>query len=479
MEPKNKKDRRVIDMGLMPPQAVDLEEAVLGAVMLETDALFNIAEYFKPEIFYKDQHAKLAECIVQMYAMSKPINIMTVTLEMKKRGELEAIGGAYYITQLTNRVASSANIEYNVRILLQMSIKRKMIEAGTHMIATGYDISTDVFQDIDTAEQAITELTGKIVFGKVSSTATLYNKFVQRNAIIRESKDGLSGVPSGWIEMDKVIGGWQNTDLIILAGRPGMGKTGFALTLARNAAVRFKKPTAVFSLEMSEDQLFSRLMAQETTTNSQKFTRYGLSDSELNANELSCQALINSSLYIDDTPSLTLFELRQKARKLLRDHGIKVLIVDYLQLMKSGEKTQNKEAEVSKISGGLKALAKELGIPVIALSQLSRAVETRGGSKEPVLSDLRDSGSIEQDADLVIFIHRDEYYGINEDKGGNSTHGKAVAIIAKHRNGATDDIILNFEHKTTRFYDDSTPYQSAPELRANDKFLNEGAQIHL
>lgn len=460
---EKKHNNKLLEFGKLPPQAVDLEEAVLGSVLLESNAIGLIAEYFKPEVFYKDAHQKIAQAIIELSLKSEPIDILSVTQSLKKSGNLDIAGGPFYITQLTNKVASSANIDYHMKMLMQYHIKRNAIAIGNNIIQSAYDDASDIFDMIDQAEKSVNELTGKVIVGKINRVSTLYKKFLEQNDKIVLSKNGINGVESGFIDIDNVTGGWQKSDLIILAGRPGMGKTSLALSFLINACSKHKRKGAFFSLEMTEMQLLARMMAQMTGNNSQKYFRYGLKETELKSNELSIASLLNSDCFIDDTAGISIFELRNKARKLKRDHDIEFIIVDYLQLMTSGLKTFNKEDEVSKISAGLKKIAKELEIPVIALSQLSRSVETRGGDKEPILSDLRDSGAIEQDADIVLFVHRAEYYGITQDKLGNSLEGKALIKIAKHRNGSTSDEYLNFESKTTRFYDDNSALVNVSE----------------
>lgn len=472
---KNNKNFNLLD-GHLPPQAIELEQTVLGAIMLESEAFYEVAEHFKPELFYKSEHQKIASAIISLVNKVQAIDILTVTQELKRMGELEFVGGAWYITSLTNNVATASNIGAHILILLQEHIKRQVIAVSNTMQKEAYDKTTDCFDVIDTAERGITQLTNQIVTNKIDSVASLYNQFMKVNEKIVDSADGINGVQSGFIDIDKITGGWQKSDLIIIAGRPSMGKTALMMSMARNSAVTHKRKIAVFSLEMSKLQLMSRLMAQETGWNSQKYTRYGLTESEIITNEENCRDLINSSMYIDDTPSMTVFEMRNKARKLKRDFGIEALFIDYLQISRSGQKGLVTEQEISAISSGFKALAKELNIPVIALSQLSRSVETRGGSRIPTLSDLRGSGSIEQDADIVMFVHRDEYYGIYEDANGNSTRGRAAVIISKNRNGALDTAVLNFEAKTTRFYDDNqknASIEAKDSLQSNYEFLEE------
>lgn len=454
--------------GKIPPQAIELEIAVLGAIMLESDVYFEVADIFLPEIFYKDSHALIAQAIVSLKNKSNPVDIQTVVEELKRMGKLESVGGAYEVVVLTNGVVSSAHVPFHLRLLMQYAIKREVIKAGTIMINEGYDDSTDVFDVIDNVGRSVSTLTNKIITGKIDSMATLYNKAIAYNSILI-SKKGLAGVPSGYQRMDRLTGGWQKSDLIIVAARPAMGKTALVLSYARNAAVMYNIPVAVFSLEMSSLQLTARLQSQETGMKLEKFLREGLNEIEEQDTMNTCEKLINSPLFIDDTPGISVFELRNKARKLKREKNIQLICIDYLQLMNGGGKFVNKESEISFISQSLKSLAKELDIPIIALSQLSRAVETRGGDKIPMLSDLRDSGSLEQDADMVIFIHRPEYYGIMEDGNGVSTAGKAQAIIAKHRNGSTENVKMGWEGMCTRFFDVGESFSSfinQPKIKA-------------
>ncbi len=440
-------------IGLMPPQAIDMEEVVLGAVLLEQPAYNEIAEIFTPELFYKEKHSIIAKAIIDLKNKGDSADILTVTAELRRIGKLEDIGGPLYICQLTNRIASSANIVFHTRILQQYSIKREVIAITANAQRMAYDDGADVFDLIDVCEQGITKMTSKVLTSKTKDLKFLYSESVDRNAAIFENKNGISGIPSGFIDIDNVTGGWQKSDLIILAARPGMGKTALALSLARNPAVNQNKSVAIFSLEMSSGQLMNRLKSQESGFRLEKFMRTGLNDYEMQSVNEQCQNLINAPIFIDDSGGLTMFEMRNKARRLKREEKIELIIVDYLQLMSAGIKTNNKDEATGYISRNLKGLAKELDIPIIALAQLSREVEKRPG-KVPQLSDLRDSGSIEQDADIVAFIYRPEYYGITEDGEGTPTAGKAMFMIAKHRNGSLENVSLNFKGENTKFYDD-------------------------
>jgi replicative DNA helicase len=440
----------MINIGKMPPQATDIEEAVLGAILLENTALPKV-EFILPDFFYKEAHAIIFQAIITLYKKSYPVDILTVTQELKKAGKLDVIGGAYYITQLTNRVASASNIEFHALIIRQKYLLRKAITIASDIIKEAYDEGSDCFDVIDSAEKQITQLTQSFSSGKLNKMSSLWNVVSEKNYTLLNQK-GLIGVPSGYIAIDKLTGGFQAPDLIILAARPSMGKTSLAMNFARNAAVDFGKPGILFSLEMGAAQIASRAFALESNTSISQLTRRGVPVEEMLVIEQKCTRLINSQIYIDDTASISLMELRSKSREYKREKGIEWIMIDYLQLM-TGDKSfrGNREQEISGISRGLKALAKELNIPIIALSQLSRANEQRGGNKRPQLSDLRESGALEQDADIVMFIHRPEYYGMETYDNGESTKGIAEIIFAKHRNGATGTEKLKFINYLTKF----------------------------
>ncbi|MCC6691471.1 MAG: replicative DNA helicase [Bacteroidia bacterium] len=443
------------DIGKMPPQAVDLEETVLGALMLEKDALTNVIDILQPKTFYKEAHERIFGAIKRLFEKSEPVDILTVTQELKKTGELEIAGGAYYITQLTNRVASAANAEFHARIIVQKFIQRELIRISTETIRDAYEETSDVFDLLDAAESNLYSVVSGTIRKEYDKMSSLIGKAIQQIETARNQQTGVTGVESGFTDLDRVTSGWQNSDLIIIAARPAMGKTALVVSLARNAAVDFSKPVAIFSLEMSSIQLVNRLISSEAEISAEKLKKGQLEDHEFHQLNTKINKLAEAPLFIDDTPALTIFELRAKARRLKQQHNISLIVVDYLQLMQAGgdNKTGNREQEISTISRSLKSLAKELEIPVIALSQLSRAVETRGGDKKPQLSDLRESGAIEQDADMVLFIHRPEYYGLTEDGQGNSTNGVAEIIIAKHRNGPVGSVNLKFIDRFAKFAD--------------------------
>ena len=443
-----------LEKGKMPPQAIDLEEVVIGALMIDKKGVDEVIDILHPEVFYKPAHQHIFEAIFNLFENSQPVDLLTVSAQLRKEGKLELVGGEYYLIQLTQKVSSSAHIEFHARIVLQKFIQRSLIKISSEIIEASYDESTDVFDLLDTAESKLYEVTQ----GNIKrSSETAQSLVIQAKKRIEEiaNKEGLSGVPSGFTKLDKLTSGWQPSDLIIIAARPGMGKTALTLSMARNMAVEHNIPVAFFSLEMSSVQLITRLISSETHLNSEKLRTGNLEKYEWEQLNVKVKGLENAPLFIDDTPSLSIFDLRAKARRLSSQHGIKLIVVDYLQLMTAGgsQKGGNREQEISTISRNLKALAKELNIPVIALSQLSRAVETRGGSKRPLLSDLRESGAIEQDADIVSFIYRPEYYKIDEwdDDDHSPTAGQAELIIAKHRNGGLDEIRLKFVGSLGKF----------------------------
>ena len=455
------------DNGKLPPQAIDLEESVLGALMLESDAITTVIDILHVDVFYKESHQKIFNAILSLFHRKLPVDILTVTSELKRQGTLDEVGGPLYVSQLTNRIASAANVEYHARILSQKFIQRELIRISSEVIKDAYEDNTDVFDLLDAAESKIFAISENHLRREYKSMASLIMEALERIKDIRNSGTDLSGVPSGFSELDRITAGWQPSDLVIVAARPGMGKTAFVLTMARNIAVDRKLPVAIFSLEMSALQLVTRLIAAETHIHANKLRKGDLKDYEWEALNVKIKALAEAQIFIDDTPALSVFELRAKCRRLKYEHNVSLVIVDYLQLMSGGSDAKgNREQEISNISRSLKSLAKELNVPVIALSQLSRAVETRGGSKKPILSDLRESGAIEQDADLVLFIYRPEYYKIAEDEDGNSTNGMADIIIAKHRNGIIKDIKLRFVNEFAKFEE----LEPVVYLNSNDKY---------
>ncbi len=443
-----------LEKGKIPPQAIDLEEVVLGAMMIDKKGVDDVIDILSPDVFYKEAHQHIFEAIYILFKEGSPVDLLTVSARLKQMQKLDVAGGEFYLIQLTQKVSSSAHIEFHSRIILQKFIQRSLIKISNEIIEESYDETTDVFDLLDTAESKLYEITQ----GNIKrSSETAQQLVIAAKKKIEEiaNKEGLSGIPSGFELVDKLTSGWQPSDLIIIAARPGMGKTALTLSMARNVAVDHNIPVAFFSLEMSSVQLITRLISSETKLSSEKLRTGNLEKHEWEQLNVRVQALEKAPLFIDDTPSLSIFDLRAKARRLASQHGIKLIMIDYLQLMTAGGNKNggNREQEISTISRNLKALAKELAIPVIALSQLSRAVETRGGSKRPLLSDLRESGAIEQDADIVSFIYRPEYYKIEEwdDDEHSPTDGQAEFIIAKHRNGGLDEIRLKFIGHLGRF----------------------------
>jgi len=445
-----------VQLGKLPPQATDLEETVLGALMLEKDALTTVIDILKPENFYKEGHAKIYEAIVQLFNKSEPVDLMTVTAELRKIGTLEIAGGAYHVAELTTRVNSAANIEYHARIITEQSIKRELIRISAEIQEDAFEDTEDVFELLDRTEQSLFAISESHIRKNYADMGQLMHEAMVELEARKKNKDGLTGIASGFTDLDRVTGGWQKSDLVIFAARPGMGKTAFVVTAMRNAAVDFGHAVAIFSLEMSSIQLVNRMISAEAELDSDKIKKGNLADHEWEQLVHKTAKLTEAPIFIDDTPGLSILELRAKCRRLKAQHDVKLIIIDYLQLM-SGDSSKNsvgnREQEIASISRALKGIAKELEVPVIALSQLSRAVETRGGDKRPQLSDLRESGSIEQDADMVIFLYRPEYYHITEDEEGMPTTGMGEVIIAKHRNGSLDSVKLKFIGRFTKFTD--------------------------
>src|SRR5687768_6925183 len=444
---KSSLDLSTMVYGKVPPQAKDLEEAVLGAIMLEKGAFDSVIEILKPECFYVDAHQRIFKSMQGLAQKNQPIDILTVVEELKTREELDIVGGPYFVTRLTNAVISSANIEAHSRIILQKFIQRELIRISGEIIGDAYEDSTDVFDLLDDAESKLFEITNNHLRKNFDSIDTVLVKTVQRIEDMRHRNEDVTGVPTGFTSLDSVTYGWQATDLIILAARPSVGKTAFALNLARNAALHPTKPTpiAFFSLEMSAAQLVQRILSAESEIWLEKIARGKLEEHEMKQlYARGIQRLAQAPIFIDDTAALNIFELRAKCRRLKNKHNIGLIIIDYLQLMSgTGDRNSNREQEISRISRDLKGLAKELQVPIIALSQLSREVEKRkDGNKMPQLSDLRESGAIEQDADMVMFLYRPEYYDITANEFGESNKGETHVRIAKHRNGSLENIKL-------------------------------------
>ena len=472
-------------LGKVPPQAIELEEAVLGALMLEKDALTSVIDILKVESFYKEAHKVIFQAILDLFTESQPIDLLTVTTQLRKNGALEVAGGAFYITELTSKVASAANIEFHARIITEQSIKRELIRISSTIQKDAFEDTTDVFELLDAMEQSLFEISEKNIRKNYATMSSIMRDAIAELEVRKNQKDGLTGVPSGFTALDRVTSGWQKSDLVIIAARPAMGKTAFVLSVLRNAAVDHNRPVAIFSLEMSSVQLVNRLISSEAELDSDKIKKGTLADHEWAQLVHKTAKLSKAPLFVDDTPALSILELRAKCRKLKAQHDIQMVVVDYLQLMSGDSKGGfggNREQEIASISRALKKIAKELSIPVIALSQLSRAVETRGGDKRPQLSDLRESGAIEQDADMVMFLYRPEYYGITEDEGGASTAGVGEVIIAKHRNGSLENIKLRFIGRYTKFtdLDGGMGFQSsqASEIGYSRKFTSGASGVN-
>src|SRR6187551_1788715 len=443
-------------LGKLPPQALDLEETVLGALMLEKNALNAVVEFLKPEHFYSEVHKEIYSAIIELFKATEPVDMRTVVNQLRKEGKIELVGGAYYIAELTSRVSSAANIEYHARVIMEMAIKRELIQIASQIHHNAYEDTTDVFELLDKTEQSIFEISDSNLRKNYDNMRNLMSRAIQELQEKKNHKDGLTGVPSGFSRLDRITSGWQKSDLVIIAARPGMGKTAFVVSALRNAAVDFKIPVAIFSLEMASIQLVNRMISAEAELESEKIKKGNLADHEWTQLVHKTTKLASAPIFIDDTPALSILELRAKCRRLKAEHGVQLIIIDYLQLMK-GEQGGNREQEIASISRSLKGIAKELSVPVLALSQLSRGVETRGGDKKPQLSDLRESGSIEQDADIVMFLYRPEYYKITVDEEGLPTQGMGEVIIAKHRNGSTGSVKLKFIGKYTKFGDLDSP----------------------
>ena len=433
-------------VGNVPPQAVELEEAVLGALMLEKDSIISVQEYVTPEAFYTEEHRLIYKAINELSMELKPIDLYTVTERLKVKKELKKVGGASYLAQLTQKVGSAANVEFHAKIIAQKYVQRELIRSATEIQKRSYDESTDVTELIGYAEGEIFKVAEGHVKRSVQSSKDILARALMQIEEASKNTSAFSGVPSGFMALDRVTLGWQLSDLIIVAARPSMGKTAFVLSMARNMAVDHEQGVAFFSLEMSSVQLMMRLIIAETGLSGNDVKSGRLTPEQWRHLESATKPLGSAPLFIDDTPALSVFEFRSKARRLKIHNDIKIIIIDYLQLMSgSGRSTDSRQQEISDISRSLKALARELNVPVLALSQLSRAVEQRPDHR-PMLSDLRESGAIEQDADVVMFIYRDDYY--NKD---TELKGISEIIIAKQRNGPIGTVNLAWLPEYTKF----------------------------
>ncbi|MFK5889390.1 MAG: replicative DNA helicase [Flavobacteriaceae bacterium] len=460
-----------LESGKLPPQALDLEEAVLGAMMIDKKGIDDVIDILHPDAFYKESHQRIYKAIIKLFETSQPIDLLTVSNQLRTQADLDFVGGDFYLIGLTQKVSSSAHVEFHARVILQKYIQRRLITISNEIIQESYDETRDVFDLLDDAESKLFEVTQGNLKKSSEKSESLVKQALEKIEEI-SNKEGMSGVASGFYKLDEITSGWQPSDLIIIAARPGMGKTAFVMSMAKNIAIKFNQGVAIFSLEMSSVQLITRMISSETGLTSEKLRKGNLLAHEWEQLNVKVKDLSNAPIFIDDTPSLSIFDLRAKARRLVSQHDIKIVIIDYLQLMTSGtnSKSGNREQEISMISRNLKALAKELEVPVIALSQLSRAVETRGGSKRPLLSDLRESGAIEQDADIVSFIYRPEYYKQTEwdDEARSNCEGQAEFIIAKHRNGGLDNIRLKFIGHLAQFADLEEEFATEFQSKMND-----------
>jgi len=440
------------DIGKIPPHSLETEEIVLGQVMIDEDAVVSVMDVLKPESFYKESNRKIFKAIIDLTVREEPINLLTVTEELRKREQLDEVGGPFYISQLTSKVSSAAHVEFHAKIIAQKYIQRELIRVSGDIQNKAFDSTLDVSDLLDFSESELY----KVAEGNVKKEAVSVGQLIpEALKLIEEAsqrEDGLSGAASGFTALDRVTSGWQPSNMVVIAARPAMGKTAFVLSMLRNMAIDHELPVAMFSLEMNTLQLVNRLIVSESELRHDKIKNGKLSADDWQLLETKTQALVEAPIYLDDTPALSVFEFRAKCRRLKQKYDIRCVFIDYLQLMTSGT-SASREQEVSTISRQIKSVALELNIPIIALSQLNRSVELRGGDKRPQLSDLRESGAIEQDADMVLFIHRPEYYGITEDEEGNTLINQAEIILAKNRHGATDNVRLRFTKELAKFSD--------------------------
>jgi replicative DNA helicase len=459
------------DYGKVPPQSIDMEEAVLGAIMLEKEAVITILDILRPDYFYKEANRKIFKAVFDLSTKEHPVDLFTVTEELRAQGELEIVGGPVYLATLTSKVVSAANVEYHARIVAQKYIQRELIRVSSEILGKAFDDSIDVTDLLDFSENELFMISEGNIKREVSPINAVIKEALKEIEIAGEREDALVGIPSGFTKLDRLTSGWKKTELIIVAARPSMGKTAFALSMARNMAIDHGKRVAIFSLEMSSIQLVNRLMVAETDIPMRNLINGNMDEEQWKQLDAGIKDLLQAPIFIDDTPAISTFELRAKCRRLASQNKLDIIIIDYLQLMTGPDNAGSREQEVSTISRMLKSISKELNVPIIALSQLNRSVEIRGGFKRPVLSDLRESGAIEQDADMVVFIHRPEKFGIEQFDDQTSTRGIAEIILAKNRNGPVDDVRLRFVDNKAQFvelieYDEPDGYDTGSRFQS-------------
>lgn len=433
----------------LPPQNVEAEQSVLGAILMDNSALTTALELISEDDFYKESHRRIFSSMAELFDRNEPIDIITLTDQLKRKNDLDAVGGSGYLVSLVSMVPTSANIRYHSKIVREKSMLRGLLRSVTDIASNVYESELDPEELIDFAEKTVFDLSDKRIKASFVTLKEVIKDSFQMIEHLYDRKEAITGVPSGFGKLDELTTGFQKSDLIIIGGRPSMGKTAFSLNIAQHVGVEMKEPVAIFSLEMAKEQLAFRMLCSEAMVNSNDIRKGFIRKDDWHKLTSAASKLAGSPIFIDDSSGMTVLEMRAKARRLKAEHGLSLVIVDYLQLMRGRGNAERREQEISEISRSLKGLAKELRVPVIALSQLNRGVETRGGSKKPTLADLRESGAIEQDADVIIFLYRDEVY--NKDMQDNKN--KAEIIVAKQRNGPTDTVTLTFLSHCTRFTD--------------------------
>jgi replicative DNA helicase len=447
----------------LPPQNIEAEQSVLGSLLIDREAIIKVAPFLQRDDFYREAHALIYTAIVDLHERRQPADFVTLSDELERRAQLEPVGGPAYLTSLINSVPTSIHVEYYAHIVERTAILRRLIEAAGKIAGLAYEEAEDVDVVVDRAEQILFDVSQRRVSRGLISIKHLLTEYYDRVEYLHQHQGEMVGLPTGFVDLDRLLGGLQRSDLIIVAGRPGMGKSSLGLSIAHQAALKHKAVVAFFSLEMSGEQLVQRLIAGETGITSQRLRIGDIHDIEWDKLVKASGSLSETMIFIDDSPSPSPMEIRTKSRRLAAEYGLDLVIVDYLQLLRGGIHSENRVQEISYISRALKGLARELNVPVLAMSQLSRAVETRQ-DKRPILSDLRESGSIEQDADVVVFIYREELYEENTDR-----KNVADILISKHRNGPTGQVSLRFVSEQTKFVDLDTYHEDLgynPEAEA-------------